>query len=396
MSNILILGGDGYLGWPTAMHFSAQGHEVTVVDNYFRRDACRELDTGMLYDVPNLIQRAKIWHEVSGKRIHVAIRDLADPDQMRSLFDGTAKYEGIKATGPSSAPDTVIHYAEQPSAPYSLMDYSRADVTITNNLRVTNNLMWAVKDLARDAHIIKLGTMGEYGTPNIDIEEGWLDIEHKGRKGRFLFPRQAGSIYHTTKVMDTDLLWFGVRMWDLRVTDLMQGPVYGLDTDQTVMDDRLGTIFNYDEVFGTIVNRFITQAIVGYPLTVYGKGGQTRGYLNIKDTLQCVEKSLDSPADKGELRIFNQIMETFSANDLAEIVHRIGTSRGHAVEIDHIENPRKEAEEHYYNPTYQGLIDIGVEPHYLTDDVVNGLFETVEKHAGNIRKEVIFKGVKWD
>ena len=173
---------------------------------------------------------------------------------------------------PTGAPDTIIHYAEQPSAPYSLMSFSHADITLVNNLRVTNNLMFAVRDFARDAHIIKLGTMGEYGTPNIDIEEGWIDIEHKGRSGKFLFPRQAGSIYHTTKVMDTDLLWFGVRMWDLRVTDLMQGPVYGLETEETKLDPRLGTIFNYDEIFGTIVNRFVTQAITGYPLTVYGKG----------------------------------------------------------------------------------------------------------------------------
>jgi len=393
MSRILILGGDGYLGWPTAMHFSALGHDVTVADNYFRRNACTELDTGMLYTVPTLVERAQIWHELTGHHIHVAIVDLSDPDRMRSLFDGSASYAG--GTGPNGVPDTIVHYAEQPSAPYSVMDFSRADITLVNNLRVTNNLMWAVRDFCRDAHIIKLGTMGEYGTPDIDIEEGWIDIEHKGRKGRFLFPRQAGSIYHTTKVMDTDLLWFGVRMWDLRVTDLMQGPVYGLETEQTAMDPRLGTIFNYDEIFGTIVNRFVTQAIVGYPLTVYGKGGQTRGYLNLRDTLQCVEKSLEAPADRGELRIFNQIMETFSANDLAAMIERVGNDRGHSVKVDHIDNPRKEAEEHYYNPTYQGLVDIGVEPHYLTDEVLSGIFALVETHKANVRREVIFRGIKW-
>jgi UDP-sulfoquinovose synthase len=237
--------------------------------------------------------------------------------------------------------------------------------------------------------------MGEYGTPNIDIEEGWLDIEHKGRKDRFLFPRQASSIYHTTKIMDTDLIWFAVRMWNLAVTDLMQGPVYGLETTQTLYDDRLSTIFNYDEIFGTIVNRFVVQAVAGYPLTVYGKGGQTRGYLNIKDTLQCIEHAIQKRAEQGELRIFNQIMETFSVNELADLVTKVGHKRGHNVEIKSVENPRKEAEEHYYNPTYQGLHDLGVKPHLLTEEVLHGIFEKVEKYSTTIRDEVIFKGVKW-
>ncbi|MCK4824471.1 NAD-dependent epimerase/dehydratase family protein, partial [bacterium] len=266
---------------------------------------------------------------------------------------------------------------------------------ITNNLRVTNNLMWAVRDYSRDTHIIKLGTMGEYGTPNIDIEEGWLDIEHKGREDKFLFPRQAGSIYHTSKIMDTDLMWFGVRMWDLKVTDLMQGPVYGIETEESQIDGRLMTIFNYDEIFGTIINRFITQAVTGYPLTVYGGGGQTRGYLNIKDTLQCIHISEKKSANNGELRIFNQIMETFSANELAEMIKRVGDSRGHNVEINHIANPRKEEEEHYYNPVFHGLIEQGVKPNYLTDHVMSDMFGIVEQYKDNIRSDVIYKGIQW-
>lgn len=392
---ILILGGDGYLGWPTAMYFSARGHDVTVVDNYLRRNSCTELDTGMLYDVPNLLQRCKIWHERTGNEIKAIIGDLADTNFMRSLFEGSCEYQWCLTPEYSGKPDTIVHYAEQPSAPYSLMNYKYAHFTLMNNIGVTNNLMWAVRDLSPDSHIIKLGTMGEYGTPNIDIEEGWLDVEHKGRKQKFLYPRQAGSVYHTSKVMDTDLLWFGVRMWDLKVTDLMQGPVYGVETDESMVDERLRTIFNYDEIFGTIVNRFIVQAVVDYPLTVYGKGGQTRGYLNIKDTLQCVYKAAENQAKKGELRIFNQIMETFSANDIATQVQKVGVSLGLTVKIDHLENPRKEMEEHYYNPTYQGLIDIGVKPHYLTDEVMKGIFSEVMKHKSNIRKDVIFRGVKW-
>ena len=393
--HILILGGDGYLGWPTAMYFSKRGYDVTVADNYFRRNACTELDLGMLYPVPTLVERAKIWHEHTGLEIKVVISNLTDPEAMRALFDGRVNYAWAVNQDFSGVPQTVVHYAEQPSAPYSLINYKYAHITLSNNLSVTNNLMFAIRDLARDTHIIKLGTMGEYGTPNIDIEEGWLEIEHKGRKDKFLFPRQAGSLYHTTKVMDTDLLWFGVRMWDLRVTDLMQGPVYGIETEESLVDHRLNTIFNYDEIFGTVVNRFITQAVVGYPLTVYGRGGQTRGYLNIKDTLQCVDKSLSTPAKSGELRIFNQIMETFSVREIAEMTQNVGRKLDYNVEIKSIDNPRKEAEEHYYNPTYQGLQGIGVEPHYLTEDVMTGIFRVVERYKDNIRKDIIFKGVKW-
>lgn len=395
MAHVLILGGDGYLGWPTAMYFSNRGYEVTVVDNYLRRNACTEIDVGMLYPIPSLIERAKIWHEKTGKEIKVVIGDLTEADVMRGFFDGTVKYNWAVNHKFTGKPDTVMHYAEQPSAPYSMIDYKKSTFTITQNLEVTSNLVFAIRDLSRDTHIIHIGTMGEYGTPNIDIEEGWLEVEHNGRNQKFLYPRAAGSIYHTTKVMDTDLFWFGVRMWDLKITNLMQGPVYGIETEETKIDPRLRPIFNYDEVFGTIVNRFITQAINGYPLTVYGKGGQTRGYLNIKDTLQCVHMSEKTPAKVGELRIFNQVMETFSVNQLAEITKRVGDKLGYNVEIKNIENPRKEAEEHYYNPKYQGLIDIGVEPHYLTDEVMEEMFQVVAEYKDNIRNDVIFRGVKW-
>jgi UDP-sulfoquinovose synthase len=396
MSHVLILGGDGYLGWPTAMYFSARGYKVTVVDDYFRRHICDELDIGMLYPIPTLVERARIWHEKTGYEIKVVIGDLSNPELMRSMFTGKdLNYQwsiNSKYTGP---PETVVHYAEQPSAPYSLMNYKTANFTLSNNLLVTNNLMFAVKDLASEVHIIKLGTMGEYGTPNIDIEEGWLDIVHKGRKDKFLFPRQAGSLYHTSKIMDTDLMWFGCRMWNLKVTDLMQGPVYGMETEESKIDDRLKTIFNYDELFGTIVNRFITQAVIDYPLTVYGKGKQTRGYLNIKDTLQCVYIAEKNPAKPGDLNIYNQIMETFTVNELADLTKEAGRELGYDVEIKSIKNPRVELEEHYYNPKYQGLIDLGVKPNYLTIDSIKEMFKIVEKYKINIKKSAIYKGVKW-
>ncbi|NNC90386.1 MAG: NAD-dependent epimerase/dehydratase family protein [Akkermansiaceae bacterium] len=379
---ILILGGDGYLGWPTAMHLSAGGHEVAVVDNYLRRNLAREEDSEPLYELPNLAERCRLWREHSGKRVEPFIGDLCDWDFVADVF---RKF----------TPDAVVHYAEQPSAPYSMLRRGAASLTLHNNLGVTLNTILAVREFCPDAHIVKLGTMGEYGTPDIDIEEGWLDVEHKGRSHKFLYPRQAGSLYHTTKVMDTDLLWFYVRMWDLRVTDLMQGPVYGMVTYENEDRPDLYPHFAYDEIFGTVLNRFIVQAVAGHPLTVYGKGGQTRGYLNIKDTLNCIRLSIENPAGRGELRIFNQFVETFSVNDLAERVKYVGDEMGLGVKIERIENPRKELEEHYYNPAHTGLLDLGLEPHPLTEDVLKGLIEVVQAHKDRIATGRIFRGVKW-
>lgn len=380
---VLIAGGDGYLGWPTAMKLSDKGHDVLVVDNYLRREMAIKEDVECLCSMPNLHERTRIWKEHTGKEIKTIIDDLADWNVISKIFN-------------SFHPDVVIHYAEQPSAPYSMLNRNAAFLTLNNNLNVTVNIVFAVKEFTPDAHIIKLGTMGEYGTPNIDIEEGWLHIEHKGRKSKFLYPRQAGSLYHTTKIMDTDLLWFYVRMWGLRVTDLMQGPVYGIFTDESKHDDRLLPFFSYDELFGTVLNRFVAQAIIGYPLTVYGKGGQTRGYLNIKDTLNCVELSLDSPADRGELRIFNQFTETFSVNDLAAITQAAGARLDIDVKIKNIENPRKEMEEHYYNPAHTGLLELGLQPNFLTENVLVEMMEYVLRHKNKIEKHKIFRGTKWD
>jgi len=379
---ILILGGDGYLGWPTAMHLTARGHEVAVVDNYLRRGMCREEDCEPLFEVPNLHERARLWEDQTGSRIAVFIGDLCQWDFIAEVFS-------------AFPPDAIIHYAEQPSAPYSMLNRRTASLTINNNITATANVIFAVKQFCPRAHMVKLGTMGEYGTPDIDIEEGWIDINHKGRSQRFLYPRQAGSLYHTTKVMDTDLLWFYVRVWDLGVTDLMQGPVYGLFTDESGEDERLMPFFNYDELFGTVLNRFVVQAVAGYPLTVYGKGGQTRGYLNIKDTLNCVRLALENPAPPGELRIFNQFTETFTVNELAERVVRVGRGLGLPVEIKSVANPRKEAEDHYYNPAHTGLLNLGLESNYLTDEVLAKLMTLVMSHREKIKRNTIFRGVKW-
>ncbi len=379
---VVILGADGYLGWPTAMNFSAGGHQVVAVDNYLRRDLCRRHDVESLFIPPNLHERARIWKDVSGVSIDVRIGDCCDYHFLSALFR-------------EFLPEAVVHYAEQPSAPFSMLDHAAASLTLRNNLQATQNVAWAVYENCPRCHIIKLGTMGVYGTPNIDIEEGWIEIEHKGRRDRFLFPRQASSFYHTTKIQDTDMLWFYVRTWGLRVTDLQQGPVYGMSTDETEMDQRLGTTFNYDEIFGTVLNRFVVQAVAGVPLTIYGKGGQTRGYINIRDTIRCVELALENPPPEGELRIFNQVTETFKVTELAEKVARVGRERGHGVEVSHIENPRVEKEEHYYNPVYSGLRELGLTPCLLTDEVLHGMFEVVERHSDRIEPNRILRGIKW-
>lgn len=379
---ILILGGDGYLGWPTAMHLSARGHDVACVDNYMRRTVCLSEDVSPLFPVPSLPERAAIWKSVSGYDLQIFLGDLAQWDFTAEVFA-------------SFLPDAIIHYAEQPSAPYSMLNRRAASLTLSNNLAVTANCIFAVRQFCPKAHIVKLGTMGEYGTPNIDIEEGWIDIEHKGRRQRFLYPRQASSLYHTTKVMDTDLLWFYVRTWGLAVTDLMQGPVYGIATPETGQDERLMPFFNYDELFGTVLNRFIVQAVAGVPLTVYGSGGQIRGFLNLIDTLNCVRLAVEQPAAPGELRIFNQLTETFSVAGLASMVQSASAELGLHVTIENLPNPRKEAEEHYYNPIYTGLSDLGLKPTLLTQDILQSMLRHVSKYKDSIRRETIFRGVKW-
>ncbi|MDA9052926.1 NAD-dependent epimerase/dehydratase family protein [Planktomarina temperata] len=379
---VLILGGDGYLGWPTAMDFAAAGHDVMVADNYMRRQIAEATESAPLISAPSLSERTSIFESVSGKSIKVRIGDLTDPEVM---FDLVKEMQ----------PDTIIHYAEQPSAPYSMRGFREARETFQNNLDVTFNCIWAVKDYAPQAHIVKLGTMGEYGTPNIDIEEGWLDIEHKGRKDTFLYPRAAGSLYHTTKVLDTDLIWFYVRTHKLRVTDLMQGPVYGLSTKEADLDKRLCPNFHYDDIFGTVVNRFLVQAVAGVPLTVYGGGGQTRGYLDLRDTLQCVRLAAENPAQPGELKIFNQLTETFTVNELAERVMLAGNHFGLNVKIKSIPNPRKEKEEHYYNPTHRGLLDLGLKPHYMTEEVLCKMLERIVENRDRIVLDQIMPRVSW-
>jgi len=238
--------------------------------------------------------------------------------------------------------------------------------------------------------------MGEYGTPNIDIEEGYLDIEHRGRTDRLPFPKLPGSFYHLSKVHDTHNIHFDSRIWGMRATDLNQFVVYGIHTDDTEVDDRLLTRFDYDEIFGTALNRFCVQAVIGHPLTVYGKGGQTRGFLNIRDTLQCVELAALNPADAGEFRVFNQFTEQFSVIDLAHLVKFAAEHLGYSVEIQHYDNPRVEKEEHYYNAIHTKLLDLGLEPTLLGEELVESMIHAIERYKGNAIEAAIDPHTRWN
>jgi UDP-sulfoquinovose synthase len=380
---VLILGGDGYLGWPTAMRFSASGHEVTVVDNFSRRAWHEKHGTDSLTPILSLGERIDAWKELSGHQIASYIGGIEDPEFLERVVVETR-------------PEAVIHYGEQPSAPYSMASRAQAVETQYTNVIGTLNLLFFLRDHAPDCHLVKLGTMGEYGTPNIDIEEGFIEIEHKGRKDTLPFPKLPGSLYHLSKVHDSNNIHFACRVWGLRSTDLNQGVVYGIETDETAQDDRLCTRFDYDEWFGTVLNRFCVQAVVGHPLTVYGKGGQTRGFLNIRDTLECVELAVNNPAEAGEYRVFNQFTESFSVSELAELVQRSGAAVGLDVEIDHLENPRVELEEHYYNPVHTKLLDLGLEPHNLGDELVRSMLTTIERYRDQVIESAIDPQTQWN
>jgi len=379
---VLVLGGDGYLGWPTAMRLSAHGHDVAVADNYLRRQLVTQSGSDSLTPILNLPQRAQAWKEVSGRTIDVHLMDLCD-------------YDLVNRVVRDFHPDAVVHYGQIPSAPYSMQGRPQAIFTQLNNVENNLNVIFAILEHNPDCHLVKLGTMGEYGCPNIDIEEGYIEIEHKGRKDTLPFPKVPHSWYHASKVADSTNIHFASRVYGLRATDLNQGVVYGLHTDETQLDDRLLTRFDYDEQFGTALNRFCLQAVVGRPLTVYGSGGQTRGFLNLRDTLECVELALLNPAERGEMRVFNQFTEAFSIRDLAFAVQQAGKELGLDVEIGELENPRSEAEDHYYNPTHTRLIDLGLKPTLLSEDLVSDTLTTLRKYQDRTVHEAIAPRTTW-
>jgi UDP-sulfoquinovose synthase len=376
---ILVLGGDGYLGWPTALHLSALGHDVAISDNFARRGYDEELGVESLVPIATLDERIAAWAEISGRTIRSYVGDLCDAAFVHEMVG-------------DFRPETIVHYAEQRAAPYSMISQKHAVYTQTNNVVGTLNVMYAIADIDRDIHLVKLGTMGEYGTPNIDIEEGWIEIEHKGRKDRLIYPKKPGSFYHLSKVHDSHNIEFGCRTWGLRATDLNQGVVYGADTEQTKLDDRLATRFDYDGVFGTVLNRMVIQAVLGHPLTVYGNGSQTRGLINIVDTVECIRLSCEHPADRGEFRVFNQLTETLSVKEIAETIAREFPGK---CTIEHVDNPRVEAYDHYYNVVHTALEELGLKPTLLSTTLIDHLFDVVERYRYRVDVPAIMPTVRW-
>jgi UDP-sulfoquinovose synthase len=376
---ILVLGGDGYLGWPTALHLSDRGHEVGVVDNFARRGYDHELGVQSLVPIESLPVRVQAWSELTRKDISCYVGDLCDAEFTTRVVR-------------EFAPDAIVHFAEQRAAPYSMIDRKHAVYTQTNNVVGTLNLIYAISEVNPDIHLVKLGTMGEYGQPNIDIEEGWLEITHKGRTDRVLYPKRPGSFYHLSKVHDSHNIEFACRIWGLRATDLNQGIVYGQQTEQTARDPRLATRFDYDAVFGTVLNRFVIQAVLGEPLTVYGEGTQIRGLIDIRDTVECIRIACENPADRGEFRVFNQMTQSLSLLDIAKT---IATTYPGPVQVEHLDNPRVEIYDHYYNVVHSGLVELGLEPHLLSDTLISSMYKIVEQYKDRVLPSALLPTVNW-
>lgn len=372
----LVIGGDGYCGWATALYLSNKGYEVGILDSLVRRYWDAQLGAETLTPIAPIRQRLDRWYELTGKKIDLFIGDIND---YPFLTNALRQFQ----------PDAVVHFGEQRSAPFSMIDREHAVLTQANNVLGNLNLLYALKEDFPDCHLVKLGTMGEYGTPNIDIEEGYITIEHKGRKDTLPYPKQPGSFYHLSKVHDSHNIHFACKIWGLRATDLNQGIVYGVLTEETGMDEMLINRLDYDGVFGTALNRFCIQAAIGHPLTVYGKGGQTRGLLDIRDTVRCIELAIANPADKGQFRVFNQYTELFSVGDLAQMVQKAGADLGLKVEIDHLENPRVELEEHYFNAVNTNLLDLGLQPHFLSDSLLDSLLNFATKYKDRVDQKHI-------
>jgi UDP-sulfoquinovose synthase len=379
---IIVLGGDGYCGWATSLYLSAKGHSVAIVDNFARRQWDHELGAQTLTPILPLSDRLRAWTRLTGKSIELFVGDVTD-------------YDFLLSTAKQFEPEAIIHFAEQRSAPYSMIDRTHAVFTQMNNVVGTLNVLFAIREVQRDCHLIKLGTMGEYGTPNIDIEEGYIRIEHNGRSDLLPFPKQPGSFYHLSKVHDSHNMMFACNVWGIRATDLNQGVVYGTMTDEIGLDEALINRLDYDEVFGTVLNRFCVQAAIGQPLTVYGKGGQTRGFLDIRDTVRCIELACLNPAAKGECRVYNQFTEQFSVLDLAKHVQEAGKDLGMKVEIDHIPDPRVEAEHHYYNAKHSKLLDLGLQPHFLSESLLDSLMNIALKYRDRVDPTIMLPQVNW-
>ena len=381
--NVMVMGMDGYLGWTLSMYLSGRGHDVCGVDNMSRRRNVREIGSWSATPIKPMKERLEAYKKATGRELRFYEGDLQEP----SFTDLVIAKE---------KPDCIVHFGEIPSAPYSMIDLHHCNYTQMNNIVGTNNIMFAMKNHTPDCHLLKLGTMGEYGTPNVDIPEGFFEVEYRGRKDTLPFPRQPGSWYHLTKVHDSANIIFACKIWKLRSTDIMQGVVHGLMTDDMVNDDLL-TRFDFDEVWGTALNRFCAQAIIGHELTPYGKGGQTRGYLALRDSMQCLTIAIENPPDEGEYRVFNQFDETYSVNELAEHVVEVSKEFDLDAKIWNIENPRLEMEDHYYNPDRKRLPDLGFKPTNTLDDELRITIPKLMEYSERIeaKRQSIMPKIKW-
>lgn len=383
---VLVLGGDGFCGWPTSLHLSRRGHDVVIVDNFARRAADAELQAPSLTPIASLETRLAAWREVSGREIGFTALNVAED------------YEELVALLESLRPDAVVHFAEQRAAPYSMRSSWHKRYTVNNNLNATNNLLVALVESGVDAQVVHLGTMGVYGygAAGVTVPEGYLRVRMEGDDGldveqEILYPPNPGSVYHMTKTQDQLLFAFYNKNDGVRVTDLHQGIVWGTQTDDTVRDERLINRFDYDGDYGTVLNRFLMQAAIGFPLTVHGTGGQTRAFIHIRDTVRCVELAVTHPPPPGErVRIFNQMTETHRLIELAQLVSRLtGTP------IDFVENPRNEAAENDLRVSNRHLLELGLQPITLEEGLLREVTDIAERYASRCDRDKIPCRSRW-
>ena len=382
---VLIAGIDGYLGWSLAQYMAARGHTVGGIDAYYRRKWVEEVNSQSAIPIFKMSERLKAFKKKWGVTPYFKKGDLTNYDFVKNVF---AEFN----------PETIVHLGECPSAPYSMIDVNHATWVQSNNIVGTFNILYAMRDIVPDAHLVKLGTMGEYGTPAIDIPEGFYEIEYRGKKDILPFPKQAGSWYHWSKVHSSNNIMFACKIWGLRSTDIMQGVVYGTHIDEMGVDKRLFTRLDFDQCFGTAINRFCCQAVIGEPLTLFGIGHQKRGFLPLRDSVQCLTIAVENPPKQGEYRVFNQFEEIYTIYELAEKVKKVGNDLGIEVIIRNIENPRLELEEHYYNPDHQHLLDLGYEPTHDMDSELRIMLSDLQKYSHRIeeKKEVLIPDIRWD
>ncbi|MGI0132826.1 MAG: UDP-sulfoquinovose synthase [Thermoplasmata archaeon] len=380
---VLITGIDGYSGWPLALHLLSRGHEVVGIDNFVTRRRVREVGSWSATPIGSFTSRQAAVQRLLGKSIAFHRGDLG-------------RYDFVHRVLAEEKPDAVVHLAEQRSAPYSMIDVHHAVATQTQNVTGTLHLLYAIRDVVPDAHLVKMGTMGEYGTPGVDIPEGFFEVDYQGRHDRLPFPRQAGSWYHWSKVFDSGDVMLATKIWNLRSTDVMQGVIYGTRTPE-INDPKLLTRFDFDETWGTALNRFAVEAVLGLPITPYGRGGQIRGFIALEDSIQSLRIALENPASAGEYRVFNQFDAAYSVNQLAEVTQRVAEGFGLKATIEHPPDPRIEAEQHYYNPIHEHLPRLGYQRTRELEEVLQEIFRDLIRYKRRLeaKRHVVMPAVNW-